>query len=150
MDGPQSQSILELTIRVDAPRERVYQALTEPTALTQWWGPDGFTTQVVALDLRVGGGYRLAMQPPDGELFHLSGEFVDVVPPSRLAYTFRWEEPDPDDQETVVKLVLESVGDVTKVSLWQGYFATGARLALHKNGWTESFKKLRALAARPS
>ena len=47
------------------------------------------------LDLSVGGGYRFTMQPPDGDPFRLSGEFHEIAPPSRLVYTFRWEEPDP-------------------------------------------------------
>jgi uncharacterized protein YndB with AHSA1/START domain len=44
----------------------------------------------------VGGAYRIAMQPPEGELFHLVGEYVEVRSPPRLAYTFRWEPTDPD------------------------------------------------------
>jgi uncharacterized protein YndB with AHSA1/START domain len=35
------------------------------------------------------------MEPPEGEPFHLSGEYLEVQPPSRLANTFRWEPPDP-------------------------------------------------------
>jgi exopolyphosphatase/guanosine-5'-triphosphate,3'-diphosphate pyrophosphatase len=38
------------------------------------------------------------MQPPDGVLFHYSGEFREVSPPARLVYTFRWEEPDPTNK----------------------------------------------------
>ncbi|HEX6336759.1 MAG TPA: SRPBCC domain-containing protein [Jiangellaceae bacterium] len=55
------------------------------------------------------------------------------------------QEPDPDDRETVVKLSLHAVGGATRVVLWQGDFATEARLALHRSGWTDSFEKLREL-----
>jgi len=119
--------------------------MTEPARLAAWWGPRGFTTPEAALDLRAGGRYRFTMQPPDGEPFHLSGEFLEVDPPSRLVYTFRWEEPDPDDRETVVVLALSALGDATQVSLAQGEFATEARLALHRGGWDESFQKLSEL-----
>jgi uncharacterized protein YndB with AHSA1/START domain len=54
----------------------------------------------------------LAMKPPDGQAFHLAGEFLEIDPPGRLVYTFRWEEPDPDDRETVVALALDAVGRV--------------------------------------
>lgn len=145
MDGPRSRWVLEINVALDAPRELVYEALTEPTALARWWGPKGFSTPWIELDLRVGGGFRFAMQPPEGEVFHLVGEFLEVDPPSRLVYTFRWEEPDPDDQETVVRLSVDSVGEATEVSLWQGEFATEARLALHRSGWADSFEKLQAL-----
>ena len=145
MDGPRGRWVLEMTVNLDAPRERVYEALTEPTALAKWWGPKGFSTPWIEHDLRVGGGFRFAMQPPDGEVFHLAGEFLEVDPPSRLVYTFRWEEPDRDDQETVVRLSVDCVGEATEISLWQGEFATEARLALHRSGWADSLEKLQAL-----
>ena len=44
------------------------------------------------------------MQPPDGDMFVLRGQFVVVEPPARLAYSFVWEDPDPDDVETLVEL----------------------------------------------
>lgn len=126
----------------DAPLERVFEVITEPTELATWWGPHGFTTPEIHLDLRVGGSYRFTMQPPDGAAFHLSGEFLEVEPPDRLSFTFRWDEPDPDDRETVVVLSLDSVGGATAVSLSQGEFATEGRLELHRKGWSDSFEKL--------
>jgi len=145
VDGEQ-RLVLELTCDLAAPREQIFETLTEPDVLQRWWGPSGFTTPEIDLDLQVGGGYRFGMQPPDGELFHLAGEFLEIDPPSLLAYTFRWEEPDPDDRETVVRLSLEAIGDATRVSLSQGEFATEARLTLHRDGWTDSLVKLRELA----
>jgi uncharacterized protein YndB with AHSA1/START domain len=124
------------------PRAVVYEALTNPAQLAKWWGPQGFTTPSVDLDLSVGGSYRIAMQPPDGDLFQLSGEFREVDSPARLAYTFRWDPPDPDDRETVVALSLHERDAGTEVLLTQGAFATEARLALHEEGWTESLGRL--------
>jgi uncharacterized protein YndB with AHSA1/START domain len=72
------------------------------------------------------------MQPPEGDVFHLTGEFLEVDPPDRLSYTFRWEEPTPDDRETVVTLTLREVDGSTNVVLDQGLFATEERLALHR------------------
>jgi uncharacterized protein YndB with AHSA1/START domain len=87
------------------------------------------------------------MQPPDGELFNLSGEFREVDRPSRLVYTFRWEDPDPDDRETVVTFSLVDRGEATGVTVDQGIFATPARLALHEQGWTETLDRLEELLA---
>lgn len=148
MDGQHGRLQLTLTNIVEAPRERVFAMLTTPAGLAKWWGPHGFSTPQIELELRVGGHFRLSMQPPEGELFHLSGEFIELVPPARLGYTFRWDEPTPDDRETVVTLALDAVGGSTRITLAQGAFATEERLALHRDGWTESFEKLRrALAA---
>jgi len=125
-----------------APPARIFGMLTEPTELAKWWGPHGFTTPEIELDLRVGGSYRYTMQPPEGEAFHLSGNYLEVGPPGRLVFTFRWDEPDPDDRETVVVLSLEAAGEATDVSLTQTGFATEERLALHRNGWADGFERL--------
>jgi uncharacterized protein YndB with AHSA1/START domain len=137
--------MLRLTRTLAAPRFAVWSAMTEPERLARWWGPAGFTAPRVDFDPRPGGRYRIAMQPPEGDLFHLHGEFREVDPPSRLAYTFVWEPPDPEDRETLVTLELEESGESTVVSLTQGEFATEARLELHQGGWTESFEKLEEL-----
>jgi uncharacterized protein YndB with AHSA1/START domain len=142
MTGASGPLVLELTCTLAAPPERVFHALTHPEELVKWWGPAGFTTPESEMDPRVGGSYRLGMQPPDGELFHLAGEYLEVAPPTRLAYSFRWEEPDPDDRETVVELTLEALEDRTQLSLWHGAFATEARLALHQSGWADSLQRL--------
>jgi uncharacterized protein YndB with AHSA1/START domain len=128
--------------RLDAAPARVFTLVTEPDALAEWWGPHGFTTPEIEQDLREGGAYRFTMQPPEGDAFHLSGEFLHVDPPRELAFTFRWDEPDPDDRETVVVLSLEAVGDSTEVSLTHRGFATEERLALHRDGWADSFERL--------
>lgn len=145
MNAPAGGLVLELQLVVDSPRERIFSALAEPAELARWFGPDGYTMAGIDLDLRVGGGYRFTMQPPGGDPFHLAGQFLEVEPPCRLVYTFGYEEPDPDDRQTVVVLSLEEVGHATEVSLSQGAFATEARLELHRSGWRDSLEKLREL-----
>jgi uncharacterized protein YndB with AHSA1/START domain len=110
--------------------------------LGEWWGPAGFTALDVELDVREGGRYRITMQPPDGEPFHLHGRYAEVDPPQRLAYTFEYEEPDPDDQETLVTLSFFDHPDGTRVAFDQGSFATQARYELHETGWSETFDRL--------
>ena len=89
------------------------------------------------------------MQPPEGDAFHLIGEFREVEPPDRLAFTFVWEEPDVDDVETLVELSFRDLGRSTEVGLTQGAFKTEARRTLHRDGWRESFAKLEQLTAHP-
>ncbi len=137
--------LLSLSQILPARREDVYRALTRPEEVAKWWGPRGFTAPRVEIAPRVGGRYQFAMQPPDGDLFYLSGEFREVHPPERLAYTFRWDPPDPDDRETLVTLSLEDRGGQTEVVLTHAGFATEARRRLHEAGWTDSLERLREM-----
>jgi uncharacterized protein YndB with AHSA1/START domain len=123
----------------------VFRAFTDTNELAKWWGPEGFSTPSLELQARVGERYRIEMQPPEGDRFYLTGEFREVDPPARLAYTFVWEDPDPDDIDTVVDLTLRDLGESTEVVLGQGPFRTEARWSLHRDGWTDSFDKLERL-----
>ena len=125
-----------------APRESVFAACVEPDKLAEWWGPKGFTVRGVEIHLRVGGRYRLTMQPPDGTAFHITGEFREVEQSRCLVFTFEYEEPDPDDQETVVTLSFRDDDDGTRLVLDQGPFATEARQSLHETGWRETLERL--------
>jgi uncharacterized protein YndB with AHSA1/START domain len=140
--------VLHLTRTFRAPRETVYRAMTNPEELAKWWGPEGFTCPSVEFEPEVGGSYRIAMQPPEGELFHLSGEFKEVDPPTRLSYTFIWDPPNPNDRETVATLELEDQGEETRVRFTQGEFATEERRELHEGGWTDSFEGLERLLSQ--
>ncbi len=138
---------LHLEKTLAAPPERVFAACVEAEKLAEWWGPTGFTSPGMQLDVREGGRYRITMQPPEGEAFHLRGEFREIEVPRRLVYTFVWEEPDPDDQETVVTLTFERAGEQTRLVLDQGPFTTEARHELHRAGWTETLKRLERAVA---
>ena len=139
---------LGLRCFIPAKRERVFDALTDPLTLAKWWGPNGFSCPSIEFEPRVGTTYRIAMQPPDGELFYLSGEFRRVSPPRQLAFTFVWDPPAPEDQETLAELSLDDEPSGTAITLTQGPFATEARRELHETGWSEGFERLRSLFDR--
>ncbi len=133
---------LEMTRMLPAAPSLAFEAFTDPNQLRRWWGPEGFTIPSLEFDPRVGESYRIKMQPPEGEAFYLTGELREVDPPVRLAYTFRWEDPDPDDLETMVELSFRDLGESTEVVFAQGPFKTEARRELHRDGWTDTFNKL--------
>jgi uncharacterized protein YndB with AHSA1/START domain len=138
---------LEITRMLPAGAPVVFGAFSNPNELAKWWGPRGFTVPSLEFDPRVGESYRIEMQPPEGDRFHLTGEFREVDAPARLTLTFVWDPPDPDDLETFVALVFEDLGGSTELSLTQGPFKTQDRLALHRDGWTDSLDRLERLLA---
>jgi uncharacterized protein YndB with AHSA1/START domain len=139
---------LELERVLPAAPSVAFAAFSDPDELAKWWGPEGFTIPSMEFDPRVGGTYRIEMQPPEGDAFHLTGEFREVDPPASVVFTFAWEEPAPDDIETLVALSFRDLGESTQIALRQGPFKTEARLALHRDGWTDSFDKLEDLLTR--
>jgi uncharacterized protein YndB with AHSA1/START domain len=140
--------ILEMKRVLPVAPSVVFRAFSDPNELAKWWGPEGFTIPSVEFEPHVGRTYRIEMQPPGGDPFHLTGEFREVDPPARLAFTFVWEPADPDDVETLVDLSFRDLDGSTEVAFTQGSFKTEERGALHRDGWTDSFEKLeRHLAA---
>ena len=133
---------LEMKRVLPAAPSLVFGAFTDPQELAKWWGPHGFTTPSVTFDPRVSGNYRIEMQPPEGDPFYLTGQVREVDSPERLAYTFVWKDPDPDDVETLVELSFRDLGKSTEVVLTQGPFKTKSRRELHREGWTDTFDKL--------
>ena len=134
--------VLDLKRDLPARPAVVFEAFAESSELAQWWGPEGFTIPSLDFDPRIGAAYRIEMQPPEGDAFHLTGEFRQVEAPARLAFTFVWEPPDPDDVETLADLSFRDLGESTEVALAQGAFMTEARRALHRDGWTDTFDRL--------
>lgn len=66
---------------IDAPRERVFGAFSDPERLARWWGPAGFTSTFDEFDLRPGGAWRFVMHGPDGADYPNESVFVEVVAP---------------------------------------------------------------------
>ena len=94
---------LVLTRIIDAPREKVFRAWTDPELLKQWFAPLSYTTPVAALDVRPGGANMIVMRSPEGNDMPNRGVYLEVVENERPvftdAYTTAWEpseKPFPD------------------------------------------------------
>jgi uncharacterized protein YndB with AHSA1/START domain len=78
--------VLERTF--DAPRHLVFEAMTKPELVRQWYCCiDGFTMPVCEIDLRVGGRWRFMLRGPDGNEVGFYGEYREITPPSRIVQT---------------------------------------------------------------
>jgi uncharacterized protein YndB with AHSA1/START domain len=84
--GEPSERDVVSTRTFDAPRERVFEAFSDPSRLARWWGPKGFTSTIHELDLRPGGAWRFTMRGPDGVHYPNESVFVEVVEPERIVF----------------------------------------------------------------
>jgi len=100
----------------DAPRDLVWKVMTDPARVTNWWGPRGYTTTVVEMDVRVGGRWRWINHTTDGHDAPFKGEYLEVVPPERLVQTEIFDVPPFNEQHAVNTLTFEAIGDRTKLT----------------------------------
>ena len=80
----ESERIIVSTRLFRATRRMVYEAFADPKQVVLWWGPNGFTTTIVEMDLRPGGKWRLVMHGPDGANYPNEMTFTQVVPAARI------------------------------------------------------------------
>ena len=85
-----------VTRRFAAPPEAVYRAHTEPKLVQKWMlGPEGWTMPVCICEARPGGKIRYEWADGKGGGFYLTGEFVELVPFSRIVHVERMHLPNP-------------------------------------------------------
>jgi uncharacterized protein YndB with AHSA1/START domain len=106
-----SDTEITLTRLFDAPRDLVWDAMTRPEHVKQWWGilDDGYSVPVCEIDLRVGGKWRYVGSGPKGNIPAFYGEYKEIDRPGRLVYTEIFE-PFPDGGSLVTQLLTEEGG----------------------------------------
>jgi uncharacterized protein YndB with AHSA1/START domain len=143
-----TDDLVRITRIIDAPREEVFRAWTEPEQIRQWWGPGEFTCPEAEVDLRPGGSYRLAMQPTAGDAFIVGGTYREVEPPVRLVYTWRWETgPAADGSESLLTVEFHARGDQTELIVIHTEFPESHGPAPYQMGWEGGLDKFEALLA---
>lgn len=135
----------------DAPRERVWETMTDPDLIPRWWGPAVLETTVEKMDVRAGGTWRFIQRDPEGREHRFSGEYRDVAAPERLVYTFEFEGVPGDIMlETVT---LEELPDGRTLLTTRSRFGTiealgGAIRSGMEQGATESMVRFGELVER--
>ncbi|AGP33344.1 polyketide cyclase [Sorangium cellulosum] len=132
---------LVLTRIIDAPREKVFKAWTDPELLKKWFAPQPFTTPFAELDVRPGGASLIVMRDPQGNEYPNKGVFLEVVENERLvftdAYTTAWE-PSEKPFMTVI-LTFEDEGGKTKYTARARHWTVADREAHEKMGFHEGW-----------
>lgn len=133
-----------LTRVFDAPREMVFDACADPKQVVQWWGPNGFTTTIDEMDVRVGGPWVHTMHGPDGTDYPNFGVFTQVKRPEVLAHRHgggrKGEAPDVDFES--IWTFEELPGKGTRLTLRNVFASAEARdAAVRKYGAVEGGKQ---------
>lgn len=145
------QRTLVLTRTINAPAHLVFAAWCHPQHLVRWWGPKDFTLPLWEQDLRVGGKYRFCMRAPDGSDHWVRGEYLQIIEPVRLVFTWLREDEEGDIWcDNVVAIELEERAGRTILTLNQTAFATVAHCDEHRSGWTECLDRLAQFCGTPT
>jgi uncharacterized protein YndB with AHSA1/START domain len=120
---PGTQQLVS-TVVLDAPRELVFKAYTDPKLFAQWWGPRRYKNEIAKFDARSGGEWRVIQKGADGSEHGFRGVNHDVVAPERICQTFEYEgfpghvalqtatfEPLGNKTKVVAHVVFQSVMD---------------------------------------
>jgi uncharacterized protein YndB with AHSA1/START domain len=100
---------------INAPRELVFEAFTEVRHLSQWWGPDGFTTTTRAFEFRIGGEWVFVMHGPDGPDYQEWICWTEIAPPERIALLHGERRGDPNAFEFFITFT--SDGAATRIEM---------------------------------
>jgi uncharacterized protein YndB with AHSA1/START domain len=115
-----------------APAARVFAAYVEPELVARWWAPPGGSLRVETLEARAGGAYRYVQRTGNGQEVVFAGTFLEVVPVTRLVYTFQMEGW-PDSRVTTTIVLAEAAGS-TKLTLTNEYPTKDVRDAMAQHG----------------
>jgi uncharacterized protein YndB with AHSA1/START domain len=157
-----------ITRTIDAPRELVFEAWTDPTHMAKWWGPHQFTNPVCELDVRPGGTWRIVMRGPDGAPHPAKGVYREIIKPERLVMTIdhsdlsdEWHDlvnPGRDrtkgkpNIEALATVTFEEHGNQTILTICLRFESAAARDSLlnlgMSDGWAQSLERLDSLLAK--
>lgn len=148
-----------------APRQRVWDAWTDPRQLAEWFGPKGTRGTIERFELRPGGEWRGRMEGADGSVMHSKFVFEEIEAPSRLVWIHGFADAQgnrarapfaplfPLEMRTTVLFV--DTADGTRVDIsWEPIDATPEEQAFFagmmssmEGGWTGTFERLDAFLA---
>jgi len=139
VDATAEGIVVERQLEIAASPETVWELLTDPDQATRWMG------QEAAFDLRPGGAYRVGVIPGNVA----SGEFVEIDPPRRLAYTWGWEGGGASSVlpgSTIVEFELSPSGNGTLLRFRHRDLPSAESASSHAHGWDHYLQRLAVVA----
>ncbi|PJZ49978.1 SRPBCC family protein [Leptospira saintgironsiae] len=143
-----------LTRTLNAPRDLVWKAWTDPNMVSQWWGPHGFTAPLCQLDLRPGGEILIHMKDPDGGINPMNGTYKEIVALEKIVFSsyiaFEMDGKKPA-AEIQITILFADKGSQTELQVRALPIKVDPELypAVEgmEEGWTQTLDKLTAIFA---
>jgi uncharacterized protein YndB with AHSA1/START domain len=130
-----SDTVIVMTRTFNAPRELVFDAHSSCEHMSHWWGPRRYEFADCEIDFRVGGTWRIVHRGPDGEIPAFRGEYLEIVRPERIVWTFGWDgapgEPGPEE------MTFEEHDGVTTLTTRSTFPSAAERDAVLQSGMLE-------------
>ena len=138
-------SSLTLVRRIRARPSIVFDALTTPDGIAQWWGPDAGPVLLAETDVRIGGRFRVRFRMLDGTEHESAGEYLEIVEPKRLVLSWQWTnggEPEEAGEVSRLEIDLKRIDTGTEITFTHARLRTQASRASHERGWVGALDKL--------
>ncbi|MFI4920092.1 MAG: SRPBCC domain-containing protein [Gammaproteobacteria bacterium] len=141
-----------LVRRIGARPSIVFEALTTSEGISSWFGPDDGAVLSAALDVRVGGSYRIRFRRTDGTEHECTGQFLEIEAPRRIVMSWQWacgSPPEEEGDEHVSRLEyhLRPIDTGTELTLIHAGLRTEASARSHTSGWGGALDKLMRMFA---
>ena len=141
---------LEVRRVLEATPQEVFDALTRPDRVKDWWCPEGYCAEKVEIDLRPGGTYRIDMRSEsDSDVVVVRGEYREASPPNRLVFTHMFEagsgpliEARLINHETLVTVEVRQHEAASELILTQEQLPGAMALKMLSGGWGGMLEKL--------
>jgi uncharacterized protein YndB with AHSA1/START domain len=140
---------LEIKRFINAPRDRVYAAWTDPAQLRQWFGPEKVQTRNLIADARVGGKFRWDLINSEGEKMTCLGEYRELQPGKKIVFTWQWDDDeDWANHTSVVTVELSDRDSGTELRLIHEQLPNEQSRDGHTGGWNSALDKLEKFFSR--
>jgi uncharacterized protein YndB with AHSA1/START domain len=140
---------LEIKRFINAPRDRVYSAWTDPAQLKEWFGPENVRMRNFTAEPRVGGKYRWDLINQEGEEMSVFGEYRELIPGKKIVFTWKWD--DDEDWKNVSSVVTVELSDRdggTEVRLTHEQLPSEESRDRHNDGWNSVLDRLEKFFSR--
>src|SRR5579862_4102740 len=142
---------ITLVRRIAARPTIVFEALTTAEGVAAWWAPEDVQAIMTEVDARVGGAFRIRFPTLDGEEHEACGEYLEVVPPLRLAMTWRWVFGGvvvERDNVSRIEFDLRPIDGGVELTVTHTDLTDEASASIHGEGWVGSLGRLTRLVEK--